>query len=83
MRLLVSASFLSLLPPSTKMLDKVGVRAQLTWYITSTPRIPVLKPRPAHTSIFVVNCQIYIAQAFWNAYAMIDARVSCAYDYHF
>lgn len=59
------------------------MQGKLTWYITSTPRIPVLKPRPSHTSILVVDGQVYIAQAFWNAYAVVDTRVACAYDYHF
>jgi hypothetical protein len=50
-----------------------GIKAKLTWYITSTTRIPILEPSTPHPSIFVIDSELYIAQSFWDTNAVVDS----------
>jgi hypothetical protein len=50
-----------------------GSKGKLTRYITSTTRIPILKPSTPHTSIFVIDGQLYIAQSFGDTNAVVDS----------
>jgi hypothetical protein len=50
--------------------------SKLTRHIAGTAWILVLKPRPTHSGILVINDQLGIANSLWNPDAMINTRVS-------